>query len=262
MTARYLAPAALCLMASLSPAQLLQAAPRPATAPRPSLRAEVMTIHSSGLDSVVLTYADYLRAVDSIKGSWDLIVEDGGGAANFPGVSWRDEAVGQFLPIELLSDVLSSDLAEMRWQARRVQELALAGEDWDELIKTRASKVHGPPASWDRATVRDLPAPLPEVVWAMKEGEVSAPVLTRYGYSVAKLHEILETKDGQPERRNVSHCLISWPVYAPKGASASVVVMVSSVMQTTSVEILDERICVDIPATCQAAGIGPGVAPE
>jgi len=89
----------------------------------------------------------------------------------------------------------------------------------------------------------DLVHPFNRVALSMKEGEVSDPLLTIFGYHVIKVEKIFPAMEGKPKRVQLRHILIRYPGDPRQEAEEA--------KTAAKVEILDSKYCKKLVSYCE-----------
>jgi hypothetical protein len=72
------------------------------------------------------------------------------------------------------------------------------------------------------------------------------------GYHVVRVDEILPATQTKPERRHVSQALLAWPrAIGPDGMEADLRRIITEAMENMSIEVLDRRLCGELPHFCE-----------
>ena len=127
-----------------------------------------------------------------------------------------------------------------------VQQRLAAGADFAEV----AGEMSQEPASAERGGalgVRqgffDLVHPFNRIALSMKEGEISEPVLTIFGYHIIKVDKIYPSMEMKPKQVDVRHILIRFPGDPRRDAQTA--------SAGVKVQVLDKKYCKKLPGYCQ-----------
>ena len=104
----------------------------------------------------------------------------------------------------------AADSADIEKQAHGLREDIVAGADFGELAEAMSEDEGSAASGGDLGTFGRgrMVAPFEEAVFALEPGEVSQPVLTRFGWHLIKLEERLE-EDGE-EKVRARHILLKF----------------------------------------------------
>jgi len=161
---------------------------------------------------------------------------------------FREEVVR----IKAMAQHYSSDLPAMKSAIEAIYEKVKAGGNFGELAKQYSqdpgSAAHdgslGEPKEF-----HELTFPFNRIAFKMKEGEVSEPLLTFYGYHILKVDRILPPTptEGKGKRVVVSHILIRFPSADPTKES-------DTFANEAKVEVLDKALCKKLVSYCPKEG--------
>lgn len=123
------------------------------------------------------------------------------------------------------------------------------GEDFgkvaEELSQEQGSAARGGYLG-DLKSFFDLVHPFNRVALSLKEGEISDPVLTIFGYHIIKVDKIFPRMDRKPKRIQARHILIRFPGDPRSEADQA--------MAEATVEVLDKKYCKKLPGYCEGKG--------
>ena len=106
----------------------------------------------------------------------------------------------------------ASELPAMKAKIEEAQKRIAGGEDFAKVAREMSEDKSTAPNGGvleGRKTYFELVPPFNRVAFSMrKEGEVSDPVLTIFGYHLIKVDHIYPPMEGKPKRVEVSHILI------------------------------------------------------
>lgn len=137
-------------------------------------------------------------------------------------------------------------LPQMKQAIEAVQQKLAAGADFAEVAREMSQE----PASAERGgslSVRqgffDLVHPFNRVALSLKEGEVSEPVLTIFGYHIIKVDKIYPPMEMKPKQVDLRHILIRYPGDPRRDAEAA--------FAGAKVQVLDKKYCKKLPDYCE-----------
>ena len=159
---------------------------------------------------------------------------------------FREEVV----KIRSMAQKYKDELGQMKTAIEAIHQKAAAGEDFAALAKEYSQDGTGA-AGGDLGLkeFHELTFPFNRVAFSLKQGEVSAPILTVFGYHVIKAEKVLpaSASDGKEKRVQVRHILIRFPATDARGES-------ETLASQAKVEVLDKGLCKKLPSYCASAG--------
>ncbi len=157
---------------------------------------------------------------------------------------FREEVV----KIRAMAQKYSDSLPQMRSAIDEIHRRAKAGEDFGELAK-QLSQDPSAAAGGDlgEKEFHDLVFPFNRVALALKPGEFSEPLLSVYGYHIAKVDRVLPPQEGKGKKVQVRHILIRYPATDP-GKEAE------TLATQAKIEVLDKGLCKKLPSYCRTEG--------
>jgi parvulin-like peptidyl-prolyl isomerase len=152
----------------------------------------------------------------------------------------------EILKIRAMARAHAAALPEMKKiideAARRVE----AGEDFAEVAKELSQEPAPAARGGDLGELQgffDLVHPFNRVAHSMKEGEVSEPVLTIFGYHLIKVEKIYPPMEMKPKRVQVRHILIRFPGDPRRDAER--------LKSDSTVELVDSKYCKKLASYCE-----------
>jgi hypothetical protein len=137
-------------------------------------------------------------------------------------------------------------LPQMKQTIEAVQQRLAAGADFAEVAREMSQE----PGSAERGGelgVRqgffDLVHPFNRIALSLKEGEVSEPVLTIFGYHIVKVDKIYPPMELRPKQVDVRHILIRYPGDPRRDAETA--------FAGVKVQVLDKKYCRKLPGHCE-----------
>jgi hypothetical protein len=159
---------------------------------------------------------------------------------------FREEVV----KIRAMAQKYKEELAQMKTAIDGIHQKAKGGEDFAELAKQysqEGSAAQG--GDIGQKEFHEMVFPFNRVAFALKQGEVSEPVLTIFGYHVIKAEQVFPASpsDGKEKRVHVRHILIRFPAGDARGEA-------ETLASQAKVEVLDKGLCKKLPSYCSQQG--------
>lgn len=152
----------------------------------------------------------------------------------------------EILKVRAYAQRHAAELPVMKEAIEAAQKRVQAGEDFaavaKELSRDPASAANGGSLGEAKGFF-DLVYPFNRVALSLKEGEVSEPVLTIFGYHLIRVDRIIPAMEGKPKRVEVRHILIAFSGNPRQEAKEA--------MAQAKVEILVAKpYCKSLPSYC------------
>jgi hypothetical protein len=159
---------------------------------------------------------------------------------------FREEVV----KIRAMSQKYREELAQMKTAIEALHQKAKAGEDFAALAKQYSQEGSAEQGGdLGRKEFHQLVFPFNRVAFGLKQGEISEPVLTIFGYHVVKAEQVFPANpnDGKEKQVHVRHILIRFPAANARGEA-------ETLASQAKVEVLDKGLCKKLPSYCPQAG--------
>jgi hypothetical protein len=159
---------------------------------------------------------------------------------------FREEVV----KIRSMSQKYKEELAQMKTAIEAIHQKAKSGEDFAALAKQYSQEGSAQQGGdIGEKEFHEMVFPFNRVAFALKEGEVSDPVLTIFGYHIIKAEQVFPAMpgDGKDKRVHIRHILIRFPASNPRGEA-------ETLASQAKVEVLDKGLCKKLPSFCPQAG--------
>lgn len=137
-------------------------------------------------------------------------------------------------------------LPRMKQAIEAVQQKLKAGADFAEVAREMSQEPGSAERGGDlgvRQGFFDLVHPFNRVALSLKEGEVSEPVLTIFGYHIIRVDKIYPPMEMKPKQVDVRHILIRFPGDPRRDAEAA--------SAEARVQVLDKKYCKNLPDYCE-----------
>lgn len=160
---------------------------------------------------------------------------------------FREEVV----KIRAMAQKYKDHLPKMKEEIDAVHAKAVAGEDFAALAKSLSqdpgTAAHGGDLGGPKE-LHEMVFPFNRVALSLKEGEISEPVLTVFGYHVIKIDKVYPAGiEGKGKRVVVRHVLIRFP--SPNARDES-----ETLASQAKVEVLDKALCRKLVSFCSQEG--------
>jgi hypothetical protein len=159
---------------------------------------------------------------------------------------FREEVV----KVRAMSQKYKEELAQMKTAIEAIHQKAKTGEDFAALAKQYSQEGSAEQGGdIGMKEFHELVFPFNRVAFGLKQGEVSEPVLTIFGYHVVKAEQVFPANpaDGKEKRVHVRHILIRFPATNARGEA-------ETLASQAKVEVLDKGLCKKLPSYCPQAG--------
>lgn len=159
---------------------------------------------------------------------------------------FREEVV----KIRAMSQKYKEELAQMKTAIDGIYQKAKAGEDFAALAKEysqEGSSAQG--GDIGMKEFHEMVFPFNRVAFGLKEGEISEPVLTIFGYHIIRADQVFPANpaEGKDKRVHVRHILIRFPANNARGEA-------ETLASQAKVEVLDKGLCKKLVSFCPQAG--------
>ncbi len=152
----------------------------------------------------------------------------------------------EILKVRAYAQRHAAELPVMKEAIEAAQKRIQAGEDFAAVAKEVSQDPPTAPSGGSLGEAKgffDLVYPFNRVALSLKLGEVSAPVLTIFGYHLIKVDRIIPAMEGKPKRVEVRHILIPFSGNPRQEAEEA--------MAQAKVEILVAKpYCKSLPSYC------------
>ena len=153
----------------------------------------------------------------------------------------------EFVKIRAMAQRYKDTLPQMKAAIEAIHQQAVAGEDFAALAtkysQDQGSAVNGGDLG-EPKQLHEMVFPFNRVALSMKEGEISEPILTYFGYHILKIDKVFPAgMDGKGKRVAVRNILIKYPTQAAREES-------ETVASQAKVEVLDKALCKKLVSFC------------
>ena len=156
----------------------------------------------------------------------------------------------EVVEIRAMAQKYKENLPQMKSAIDAIYAKLKAGEDFATLAKAYSQDPGSAANGGDLGGMKEfheLVFPFNRVVMALKQGEISEPILTIYGYHIAKVDRIQPPTEGRGKKVAVRNILIRFPSQSPAAEA-------ETLAATAKVEVLDKSLCKKLPSYCQPEG--------
>jgi hypothetical protein len=167
----------------------------------------------------------------------------------------------EVLKIRVMAQKYKEELPQMKATIDDLRSKAVGGADFGELAKVSSQDAGSAPKGGlaeapdakgvDAGTVefKDMVFPFNRVMMKMKEGEISEPIMTVFGYHILKVDRVLPAMPSEAKGKRVAvrHILIKFP--SPNARAES-----EQLAKDAKVEVLDKSLCKKLPTYCPPQG--------
>ena len=153
----------------------------------------------------------------------------------------------EVVEIRVMAQKYKDALPQMRSAIDDLYKRAKAGEDFATLAKQYSqdgSAANG--GDLGQIEIHKFVFPFNRVALSMKEGEISEPVLTIFGYHIIKVDKVYPAVSSEGKLRSVQarHILIKYPSADARGESIALA-------KQAKVEVVDKSYCKKFVSYCQ-----------
>jgi len=156
----------------------------------------------------------------------------------------------EVVKIRAMAQKYKENLPQMKSAIYAIHAKLKAGEDFATLAKQYSQDAGSAANGGDLGGLKEfheLVFPFNRVVMALKQGEISEPILTVYGYHIAKVERIQPPVEGKGKKVAVRNILIRFPSQSPAAEAETLAAQ-------AKVEVLDKPLCKKLPSYCQPEG--------
>ena len=156
----------------------------------------------------------------------------------------------EVVKIRVMAQKYKDALPQMKAAIDDLYKRAKAGEDFAKLAKEYSqdsSAANG--GDLGQIELHKFVFPFNRVALSMKEGEISEPVQTIFGYHIIKVEKVFPAVPSEGKLKSVSarHILIKYPTEDAKGESLQLA-------QKAKIEVLDKGLCKKLVTYCPKEG--------
>lgn len=228
-------------------AGLVVAAPAPAKEKEPKAEAESPVVATVNGEEITKAEWQAIMKADSWHGP--VLKEEPGYKEKMQGKPFDDYFfTEEVVKIRAMAQKYKDAIPQMKETINAVHEKAKAGEDFAALAKQYSqdgSAATG--GDLGMKELKDMVFPFNRVAMSLKEGQVSEPVLTIFGYHLIKVDKIIPASEGKKKRISVRHVLIRYPSQDPRHEA-------ETLASQAKVEILDKGLCKKLVSYCPKEG--------
>ncbi len=193
-----------------------------------------------------VTKTEYDECINGNRRFFDLTQESV--RRRLEGKPWTEYVFDEeILKVRAIAQKHASELPAMKEAIEAAQRRIQAGEDFALVAKEFSQEEATAPSGGSLGEAKgffDLVHPFNRIAMSMKEGEVSEPVLTIFGYHLIKVDRIIPAMEGKPKRVEVRHILIPFSGNPRQEAPEA--------LAQAKVEILVAKpYCKNLPSYCQ-----------
>jgi parvulin-like peptidyl-prolyl isomerase len=155
----------------------------------------------------------------------------------------------EIVKIRAMAQRYRDTVPQMKASIDAIYEKAKAGDDFAALARDY-SQDEGSAANGgdlgEPKEFQDLVFPFNRIAFKMKEGEISEPLMTVFGYHILKVERVWPAGEGKGRRISVRNILIEFP--SPNAREES-----ESLADEAKVEVLDGKLCKKLVSYCEAS---------
>ena len=153
----------------------------------------------------------------------------------------------EVVKIKAMAQRYKDSLPGMKATIDAVYERAKSGEDFAELARQESQEASASQGGEldELKEFHELVFPFNRIVMGMKQGTISEPFLTIFGYHIAKVEEIHPPAANKGKRVKVRHILIRFPSTDPRNEAEQLAAQVE-------VEVLDKKLCKKLVSYCSS----------
>lgn len=156
----------------------------------------------------------------------------------------------EVVKIRVMSQKYKDALPQMKSAIDDLYKRAKAGEDFASLAKQYSqdgSAENG--GDLGQIEIHKFVFPFNRIALAMKEGEISEPLLTIFGYHIIKVEKVFPAVPSEGRLRSVQarHILIKYPSGDARGES-------EALAKQAKVEVTDKSLCKKLVSYCPKEG--------
>ncbi|MGH9868795.1 MAG: peptidylprolyl isomerase [Candidatus Polarisedimenticolia bacterium] len=157
----------------------------------------------------------------------------------------------EVVKVRSMSQKYREDVPQMKTAIEGIHQKVKGGDDFVALAKQYSQDTLSAADGGDLGLkeFHQLTFPFNRVAFSLKQGEVSDPVLTIFGYHVIKAEQVLPASpsEGKEKRVQVRHILIKFPSSNPRGEA-------DTLASQAKVEVQDKGLCKKLPSFCAPQG--------
>ena len=155
----------------------------------------------------------------------------------------------EVVKIRVMAQKYKDALPQMKSAIDDLHKRAVAGEEFAGLAKQysqdEGSAVKG--GDIGRKELHEMVFPFNRVALSMKEGEISEPVLTVFGYHIIKIDKVFPAEQGKGKTVIARHILVRFPSSSPAGEAVELA-------RQAKVEVVDQSLCKKLVSYCAKKG--------
>ena len=152
----------------------------------------------------------------------------------------------EVVKVRVLAQRYKDALPSMKSAIEDLLKRAKAGEDFASLAKQYSQDQGSAMSGGDigRTELHQMVFPFNRIALSLKEGEISDPVLTVFGYHILKVEKVFPAapSEGKGKSVQVQHILIRYPGGGPAEAE--------SLAKEAKIEVLDKGLCKKLVTYC------------
>lgn len=152
----------------------------------------------------------------------------------------------EVVKIKAMAQKYQDSVPGMKSAIDALYERAKAGEDFAALAEAESQDEATGKNGGDLGSLKEfheMVFPFNRIVMKLKQGEISEPFMTIFGYHIAQVEEIHPPVENKGKRVKVRHILIRFPSADPRNEA-------DSLASNVEVEVLDQKLCKKLPTYC------------